>query len=91
MKESGHCSEITQESLEVLNRKVSIYMNIYLKMILELMVGFNGQGRTQGSLESFNNYLKNLAIKLDEMITQVCQSLWCRQVVRELELSPGCP
>ena len=66
-------------------------MNIYLKMILELMVGFNGQGRTQGSLESFNNYLKNLAIKLDEMITQVCQSLWCRQVVRELELSPGCP
>ena len=62
-----------------------------LKVILELMVGFNGQGRTQGSLEPFSNYLKNLVVELVQTITQAHQSLWGRQTVTELELSPGCP
>lgn len=87
---SGYCSVNTGERLEFLSRKVNICMYMYLKMILELMVGFNGQERTQGSLEPFSNYLKNL-VELVQMITQAHQNLWGRQAVRELELFPGCP
>ena len=65
---------------------VCVDTHIYLKISIELMVGYNGE-REPEVLEPLSNYLENLGVQLAKMIIQAL--IWFMGVGGQLELTPG--